>query len=140
MSRKIFLVVLAALAVLFGLAFVFGPTKFGEAIGLDLSRSGAAAAQLMGAAMLAWGMILWAARRFDEQAQDSILFATGLADAVAAAVVSVATVSEAMNGFGWGLALIFLFGAMGCMAVFTRAPQQEAMARGAGSLFEWPIA
>ncbi|MCW2316313.1 peptidoglycan/LPS O-acetylase OafA/YrhL [Rhodoblastus acidophilus] len=128
MSRKISLVLLAALAVAFGLAFVIAPTKFGELIGLDLGRAGAIAAQLMGAATLAWGLILFAARRFDEEARRAILFATGLGDAVAAAVAAVAALSGLMNLLGFGVATICLLGAMGCMAALAHRPEESRSA------------
>lgn len=128
MSRKIFLVLLGALAAAFGLAFVIAPTKFGEAIGLDLGRAGAVAAQLMGAATLAWGLILFAARRFDEAAQRAVLFATGLGDAIAAAVASVAALTGLMNLLGLGVAAICLLGAMVCMAALARHSEDARVA------------
>jgi hypothetical protein len=119
MSTKIFLIVLSALALVFGLAFVISPEKFGDVAGLETSASMTAVARMMGAAMLAWGMILWSARRFDEEAQIAVLRATGLADAVGAASAFVASVSGAMNLFGWIIVAIFLLAAMAGMGIST---------------------
>jgi hypothetical protein len=128
MGTKLFFVLLAALALAFGLGFIVAPGKFGELIGLQTSRSVMAVGRLMGAAMLAWGLILWSARRLDEEAQAAILRATGLADAVGAAGALVASVSGAMNFFGWVIAFVFLCGAMACMGLSTRERRAEEAA------------
>jgi hypothetical protein len=119
MSTKIFLSILSVLALVFGLAFVFAPDKFGDLAGLDVSASMTAMARLMGAAMLAWGMILWSARRFSEEAQAAVLRATALADAVGAASAFVASVTGAMDLLGWAIASIFLVSAMACMGILS---------------------
>jgi hypothetical protein len=120
MGTKLFFVLLAALALTFGLAFVLAPGKFGALIGLETSGSVLALGRMMGAAMLAWGLMLWSARRLDTEAQVAVLHATGLAGAVGAAGALVASVSGAMNFFGWIIALAFLCGAMACVGLSMR--------------------
>ncbi|MCW2286266.1 hypothetical protein M2323_004099 [Rhodoblastus acidophilus] len=129
-TTRISLVLLSGIALAFGLAFVFAPGKFGAVLGLETSGSVAALGRLMGAAMLAWGLILWSARRFDAEAQAAVLRATGFADAVGAAAALVASVSGAMNVFGGIVALVFLCGAMACMGLSMRERRAAAEAEG----------
>jgi len=125
MSPKVFFSILSALALVFGLAFVIAPDTFAEFIGLQPSASVAAMARMMGAAMLAWGLMLWSARSLREDAQEAILRATGLADAVGAASTFVASASGAMNAFGWVIAFIFLSVAMACMGILSPREQKS---------------
>jgi type VI protein secretion system component VasK len=140
MSNKIFLTLLAVLALIFGLAFVVAPANFGDLIGLESSASMVTVARMMGAAMLAWGLILWSARHFQEEAQAAILQATGVADAAGAASAFVACLTDAMNAYGWVIAVILLLAAMGCMKAVMTTARGWQVARGASGTVEWPVA
>jgi hypothetical protein len=129
MKQRAFLVLMAMLALAFGLAFVVAPAKFGEEIGLNIASSDRPIAVMLGAAMLAWGMILWSARRFDDAAQKAVIRATGLADAIGFAGALAACMSGALNIFGWLIPLVFLGAAVACMA-FVMPRGQSNVARG----------
>ena len=140
MSKMIFFIVFSALALVFGLAFIIAPDKFGELVELEASGSVTTMARMMGAAMLAWGMMLWSARRFDEEAQAAVLRATGFGGAVGAASACVASASGAMNWFGWIVALIFLFGAMACMWTLAREQKSNVVGEDSRGVFDRLIA
>jgi hypothetical protein len=136
MSRTPFLFILAILALSFGLACAIAPAPLWGFYGLETSGAALLPARLLGAALLAWGLILWAARHFDDHAAETILISTGIADAVGAAAVSVAVVSGAMNAFGFGLAGLYLLCGMGC--AFVLVPRERRV-YAVGESFIGPI-
>ena len=123
MSRKSFLVVLAGLALSFGLAGLVAPAPFWGFYGLEVTGGAALLGRLFGAALLAWGLILLVSRHFDDYAQETILIATAIADAAGAAIAVVAIVTGVLNAQGWSLAGLYLLCAMGCAYVLT--PQER---------------
>jgi len=138
---KIFFPLISLLALAFGLAFIVAPDKFGDLIGLGVSDALSAMGRMMGAAMLAWGLILWSARDFDDAAQTAVLRATGLADAIGAASAFVASVSGTMNVFGFVIAAIFVVVAMACVwALPSRAQRSNVVGDDSRGVFDRLIA
>ena len=84
MTIKTFFMILAVLAAIHGIGFVLVPDPIASAYGVATSASTRLMAQLFGGALLAWGLIIWFAKDFrDEAAVRGVLIATCIADAVA---------------------------------------------------------
>jgi hypothetical protein len=115
MTIKTFFMILAVLAAIHGIGFVLVPDPIASAYGVATSASTRLMAQLFGGALLAWGLIIWFAKDFrDEAAVRGVLIATCIADAVSFIVAAMATLAGTMNAMGWVAVLIYLFSGVGC--------------------------
>jgi hypothetical protein len=95
--------------------------------GLTLTAGGPRVSRLFGAALVAWGAILWLAKSFrDEAAVRAVLIATCVAEAISLVFVVQATLAGTLNAMGWVAVLIYLFGASGCAYFLTRSKQLAA--------------
>jgi hypothetical protein len=120
MTIRIFLSIVGALGVIHGAAFLIAPYEVASIYGLEQSLGVAFVSRLFGAALVAWGAILWLARSFrDETAVRAVLIATGVAEAVSLCVVILGTLAGTLNAMGWVAVLIYLFGAVGCLYFLT---------------------
>ncbi|MGD0635838.1 MAG: hypothetical protein ABSA13_16555 [Beijerinckiaceae bacterium] len=115
MTIKTFFTIFSVLALVFGAGFVLAPDQVGSNYGMEHSPTAALMARFFGGALLAWGLILWFARDFrDEAAVRAVLIGTGAADVVSLIVAVMGTVSHTTNALGWSTALIYLLSALGC--------------------------
>jgi hypothetical protein len=79
MTIRIFLSIIGALGVIHGAAFIIAPYEVAAVYGLEQSLAVALVSRLFGAALVAWGAILWSARGFrDEAAVRAVLISTGV--------------------------------------------------------------
>lgn len=114
MKLNALLIVNAVVAVLFGLGFILAP---GRMTGLYTTEVGASleyVAQLFGAALLALGVLSWAARNApDSEARRAILLAFFVGDAVGCVVAVIAQLGGVVNSLGWSTVVIYLLLAIG---------------------------
>ena len=115
MTIRIFLSIIGALGVIHGAAFIIAPYEVAAVYGLEQSLAVALVSRLFGAALVAWGAILWSARGFrDEAAVRAVLISTGVAEAISLCFLIQGTLAGMLNSMGWVAVLIYLFGAVGC--------------------------
>ncbi len=113
MTIKTFFVIFAVLAVGHGIGFVLVPDQVASAYGLAISASSRLTAQLFGGALLFWGVILWFARDFPNEAARGVLIGTIIGDVPSLIVVVMGTLAGTMNAMGWVAMLIYLVSAVG---------------------------
>lgn len=120
MTIKRFLSIIGALGVIHGAAFVIAPYEVASIYGLEQSLGVAFVSRLFGAALVAWGAILWLAGSFrDEAAVRAVLVSTCVAEAVSLCVVILGTLTGTLNAMGWVAVAIYLLGAVGCLYFLT---------------------
>jgi hypothetical protein len=124
MTIRTFFMILAVLAVIHGVAFVLVPDQVAPAYGMATSASSRLTAQLFGAALLAWGAIIWFARDFSSDAVRGVLIGTVIGDVVSFIVAAMGTLAGTMGAMGWVAVLIYLFSAVGC-AYFLMARSRQ---------------
>ena len=116
MSVRLYLTIAAVVAILYALAFLIIPIEtslffsdFAEARAILYLR-------FCGASVLAWGLILWFARDFDEwRAVRGVLIGTIVGVAVNLVITIWATLGGWLNANSWGTAIalaLLLFGAI----------------------------
>ena len=120
MTIRVFLSIIGALGVIHGAAFIAAPYEVASIYGLEQSLGVAFVSRLFGAALVAWGAILWLTGSFrDEAAVRAVLVSTCVAEAVSLCVVVLGTLAGTLNAMGWVAVLIYLFGAVGCLYFLT---------------------
>jgi uncharacterized membrane protein len=120
MTIRVFLSIIGALGVIHGAAFIIAPYEVASIYGLEQSLGVAFVSRLFGAALVAWGAILWLTGSFrDEAAVRAVLVSTCVAEAVSLCVVILGTLAGTLNTMGWVAVLIYLFGAVGCLYFLT---------------------
>ncbi len=124
MSVKIFLAILAILAVAFGVGFLVAPAALGSVYGTQNTPTSELMARFFGDALLGWGLILWFARNFDGAPLRFVLLATGVADVVAVVFAAESVMAGVVNAIGWSTVLIYLFGAVGSFYFLMAGPHQ----------------
>lgn len=128
MNLRMFLAILAVLAIAHGIAFVLAPELVDAIYGLSQSPAVALMSRLFGGALLAWGGMIWSARDFrDEAAVRAVLICTGAPEVVGFITTVVATLSGTLNAMGWVAAVIYLFGASGCGYFLVASPKVSAV-------------
>ena len=116
MTLKMFLSIIAVLAVVHGLAFVIAPGTVDALYGLPDSLPVALISRFFGGALIAWGGILWAARTFrEEAAMRAVLQSTAVAEAIGVLTAVMGTASGTLNAMGWIAVAIYVFGTAGCV-------------------------
>jgi hypothetical protein len=120
MTIKLFLSIIGALGVVHGVAFIIAPDQVASIYGLQTSPAVVLMSRLFGAALVAWGAILWLAKNFrDEAAIRAVLISTAVAEAISLCFVVQSTLAGTMNAMGWVALLIYLFGAVGSVYFLT---------------------
>ena len=114
MSVKTFFTILAVLAVVHGIGFVLAPEQTGAAYGLEASPSSLLTGRFFGGALLAWGVIIWFAKDFQESALRAVMIGTLVGDVVSLIVAAMGTLAGTMNAMGWVAVLIYGFSGIGC--------------------------
>jgi hypothetical protein len=102
MTIKIFLSIVGAVGVIHGAAFIIAPFQVASINGLEQSLAVAFVSRLFGGALVAWGAILWLARRFrGEAAVRPVLISTCVAEAISLVFVVQSTLAGTLNAMGW---------------------------------------
>src|ERR1700730_8081682 len=98
MTIRVFLSIIGALGVIHGAAFIITPYEVASIYGLEQSLGVAFVSRLFGAALVAWGAILWLTGSFrDEAAVRAVLVSTCVAEAVSLCVVTLGTLAGTLN-------------------------------------------
>ena len=110
MSIRLYLTVAAVMAILCALAFLVIPVQASLFFGDFAEASSVLYLRFCGAAVLAWGLIVWFARDFrDWYSIRSVLIASVVGLAINIIINFVATMQGWLNGNAWGsTVLLFL--------------------------------
>jgi len=129
MSTKIYLTIVAVLAVIYALAFILIPDSMAELYGVKMPQPNATLnIQFFGSALLSVGIIAWFARESGDRATvRGILIGLTIGDVVGCIISIWGTVKGLTNALGWSSAILYallVLGALYCLS--TGAQSQKA--------------
>jgi len=113
MKLRTFLMIVAVVALLYGLGLLLLPTFMATTYGFGTSASEILLARFFGVAMLTLGLINWLAKDLTGASIKPIILGSLIGDAVGAIVALMGTLSGVMNAVGWsafGIYLVFTLG------------------------------
>jgi hypothetical protein len=114
MKLNIFIIIVEVVAGLFGLGFVFIPEQVLSFYGTAPVASTSYMAQLLGAALLGFAIILWLCKDAeDSPLRQAILLGLFVAEGVGFVVVLMAQLGGGINALGWSTVAIYLLFALG---------------------------
>jgi hypothetical protein len=114
MKLNMFMLIVAVVAGLFGLGFVFIPDQVLSYYGAAPDASVHYMAQLFGAALLGIAVILWLCKDVeDSPARQAILLGLFVAEGVGFVVALITQLGGGINALGWSTVLIYLLFALG---------------------------
>jgi hypothetical protein len=114
MKLNMFMVIVAVVAGLFGLGFVFIPDQVMSYYGTTPDASAHYMAQLLGAALLGFAVILWLCKDVDDSpARQAILLGLFVAEGIGFVVALITQLGGGINALGWSTVLIYLLFALG---------------------------
>ena len=113
MTIRTFLAIIAVLALVHGLGFVFIPETVAATYGMATSASSILMARLFGAALVGLGLIFWFARDISFESLRPVFIGTVIGNTAGLIAVAMGTAAGTLNALGWFAALIYLFGAVG---------------------------
>src|ERR1700712_2449898 len=113
MTVKTFLAIVAVLALVHGISFVFVPETVAATYGMATSASAILMARLFGAALVGLGLIFWFSRESSRDSVRPVFIGTVIGNTAGLIAIAIATAAGTLNAFGWIAALIYLFGAAG---------------------------
>jgi len=126
MDTKLYLTIAAIVAILFGVGFVLIPANVIPLYGVPLEPHVIMNARFFGSALLAWGVITWFARDFQEWAAVRGVLIGGIVGDVVGGLVNIwGTIQGLMNGLAWSSTIIYallLLGALYCLFTGSRKP------------------
>lgn len=104
MKFSFFAIVMTLLAAIYGLAFIFIPTRFMSQFGIQLDPAGVALGKMYGAALGAQAIIFWFVRSKSpaDIACKAVLWATVFFNAVCIAVIVNSILIKLANSLAWG--------------------------------------
>ena len=119
MTSKNYLLIVAIVAVLYGLAFVLIPGPFTALYGVPPEPHTILAAQYFGSALIGLGVIYWFAKDFaDESAVRGVLMGTVASTVIGGIIAIWGEISGAANPLGWTSVVVYallLLGALYCL-------------------------
>jgi uncharacterized protein YjeT (DUF2065 family) len=108
MNVKVFLAIAAAIAVVYGVAFVAVPDFVQATYGMTSTASSILAARYFGLTLLGLGLVTWLVRETsDPKALRGLLSGLAIQSLIGALVSIWGTTSGTMNGMGWSAVLIY---------------------------------
>lgn len=113
MTTKTFFTIIAVLALVHGVGFVFIPEQVAASYGMTSSAATLLMARLFGAALVGLALIFWFARDGSSESVRAVFIATIVGNTAGLIVVVMGTIAGTLNAMGWVAALIYLFGAAG---------------------------
>jgi hypothetical protein len=114
MKLNVFMLIVAVVAGLFGLGFVFIPEQILSYYGGDPNAGANYMAQLLGAALIGIAIILWLCKDVeDSPARRAILLGLFVAEGVGFVVALMMQLSGVMNALGWTTVMLYLLFALG---------------------------
>jgi len=124
MDTKLYFTIVAIIGILFGIAFVLVPAQVGVIYGVTPNPAAILDSRFFGSALLAWGVIVWMARDFREDAAiRGVLIGSIVGDIVGGAVNIWGTIQGLLNGLAWTTTILYillLLGAIYCLAAGER--------------------
>jgi hypothetical protein len=121
MNTKIYLTIVAVLAVIYALAFILIPDSMAELYGVKMPQPNAVLnIQFFGSALLSIGIIAWFARESGDWATvRGILIGSAIGDAVGCIISVWGTIQGLTNALGWSSAILYallVLGAIYCLS------------------------
>ena len=114
MKLNVFMTIVAIVAGLFGLGFVFTPEQLMSFYGATPDASTNYMAQLLGAALIGIAVILWLCKDAeDSPVRQAILLGLFVAEAVGFVVALITQLGGGINALGWSTVIIYLLFALG---------------------------
>jgi hypothetical protein len=114
MKLNMFMTIVAVVAGLFGLGFVFSPEQILSLYGAASDESANYMAQLFGAALLGFAVILWLCKDAeDSPVRQAILLGLFVAEGVGFVVALITQLGGGVNALGWSTVIIYLLFALG---------------------------
>jgi hypothetical protein len=114
MKLNMFMAVVAVVAGLFGLGFVIVPEQLMSFYGAAPDVSANYMAQLLGAALLGFAVILWLCKDAeDSPVRKAILLGLFVAEGVGFVVALITQLGGGINALGWSTVIIYLLAALG---------------------------
>ena len=114
MKLNVFMAIAAVVSGLFGLGFVFVPEQLMSFYGAAPHAGANYMAQLFGAALLGFAVILWLCKDAeDSPVRQAILLGMFVADGVGFVVALMVQLGGGINALGWSTVFIYLLFALG---------------------------
>ena len=114
MKLNVFMTIVAIVAGLFGLGFVFTPEQLMSVYGATPDASTNYMAQLLGAALIGIAVILWLCKDAeDSPVRQAILLGLFVAEAVGFVVALITQLGGTVNTLGWSTVIIYLLFTLG---------------------------
>jgi hypothetical protein len=108
MNVKVFLAIAAAIAILYGIAFVLVPDFVLVTYGMTIAPSTILSARYFGATLLGLGLVTWFVRETsDHVALRGLLLSLAISNTIGLLVSIWGTLNGTMNGVGWSAVLIY---------------------------------
>jgi hypothetical protein len=108
MSVKVFLAIGAAIAILYGIAFVLAPAFVLATYGMTTEASTVLSARYFGLTLLGLGLIVWLVRETsDRTALRGLLSGLSVQSVIGVLVSIWGTLAGTMNAMGWSAVLIY---------------------------------
>jgi hypothetical protein len=114
MKLSTLMVINAVLAAVFGIAFVIVPNQIVSLYGLEPNAPLKYTEQLFGAALIAFAVLSWSARKAtDSEARRAIVLAIFIGDGISFIVALIGQLGNVVNALGWSTVVIYLLLALG---------------------------
>ena len=114
MKLNVFMAIVAVVAVLFGLGFVLVPEQLMSLYGAAPDAGTNYMAQLLGAALLGFAVILWLCKDAeDSPVRQAILLGLFVAEGVGFGVALIIQLGGTINALGWSTVIIYLLFTLG---------------------------
>jgi hypothetical protein len=129
MTIKTYFIIISIIGVVNGLGFLLAPTQFGPIYGWHETPDIQLAGRYFGGALLAWALIAWFAKDFqDFTAVRGVLIPSVIGHFAGLVVTVIGILSGILNVVAWAAALSYLFGLVG--AVYFLKPRSHVVHAG----------
>jgi uncharacterized membrane protein len=109
MRLNTLLVVSAAIAAVYGVAFVVASGPLLAIYGITLDKAGTLVAQLFGTALIGYAILNWLARNVtDAEARRAVVWTNLATDAIGFVVILLGQLAGIANALGWSSVAIYL--------------------------------
>lgn len=109
MRLNTLLVVSAAIAAVYGVAFVVASGPLLAIYGITLDKAGTLVAQLFGTALIGYAILNWLARNVtDPEARRAVVWTNLATDAIGFVVILLGQLAGIANALGWSSVAIYL--------------------------------
>lgn len=113
MKLRTFLIIVAVVALLYGLGLLLLPAFMTTTYGFGTSPSEILLARFFGVAMLTLGLIAWLSKDLTGASTKPIILGSLIGDVVGAIVALIGTLSGVMSAAGWSAFIIYLLFVLG---------------------------